>query len=173
MQPRSAGVKEASFWPLQLGGWLAFAAAMASSRVGRFPWNYMIASKGVMAIIGIVLTSWVLRPLYRRVLRADLGLASLIVVMVVASYLVATVFTAAHSLIDIHLVRRMVDANARITNIWQVIGGTLYHAFAILAWSVLYVGIKHQQALYHERERALQAEALDRKSTRLNSSHRT
>jgi signal transduction histidine kinase len=156
----SVSAREASFWPLQLAGWLAFGAAMASSRIGRFPWSYMIASKGVMTILGIALTSWILRPLYRRTLRADPGLASLIAIMAVASYLVATVFTAIHGLIDIQLVRAMVDSRARITNVWQIIGGTLYHAFAFLAWSVLYVGIKHQQALYRERERAVRAESL-------------
>jgi LytS/YehU family sensor histidine kinase len=153
-------VREASFWPLQLGGWLAFAIAMSASRVGRFPLTYMIASKGVMAVIGIALTTVILRPLYRRTLRADLPLAVLIAIMAITSYAVATVFTAVHSLIDIHLVRAMVDPRARITNVWQIIGGTLYHAFTFLAWSVLYVGIKHQQALYQERERALKAEAL-------------
>jgi signal transduction histidine kinase len=152
--------REASFWPLQLAGWIAFGAAMASSRIGRFPWAYMIASKSVMTILGIALTAWMLRPLYRRTLRADLGLAALIAIMAVASYVVATVFTATHSLIDIHLVRAMVDSRARITNVWQIIGGTLYHTFAFLAWSVLYVGIKHQQALYRERARAARAESL-------------
>ena len=113
-----------------------------------------------MALIGIALTTIILRPLYRRTLRADPSLVVLIVIMAISSYIVATVFTALHSLIDIHLVRAMVDPRARITSVWQIIGGTLYHAFAILAWSVLYVGIKHQQALYRERERALKAEAL-------------
>jgi two-component system sensor histidine kinase AlgZ len=93
-------------------------------------------------------------------LRADPGLPALIALMAVASYLVATVFTAVHSLIDIQLVRAMVDSRARITNVWQIIGGTLYHAFTFLAWSVLYVAIKHQQALYRERERAARLESL-------------
>ena len=156
----SVPTREASFWPLQLAGWLVFGAAMASSRIGRFPWAYMIASKGVMTILGIALSAWILRPLYRRTLRADVGVARLIVIMAVASYLVATMFTAIHGLIDIHLVRAMLDSRARITNVWQIIGGTLYHSFAFLAWSVLYVGIKHQQALYRERERAARAESL-------------
>src|SRR6185369_16829099 len=47
-----------------------------------------------------------------------------------------------------------------ITNFWQLFGGTLYNAFTLVAWSVFYVGIKHQQALHAERERALRAEAL-------------
>jgi LytS/YehU family sensor histidine kinase len=156
----TASTREASFWPLQLAGWLAFGAAMASSRIGRFPWGYMIASKSVMTILGIALTAWILRPLYRRTLRAEPGLAAMIAIMVVASYLVATAFTAIHGLVDIQLVRVMVDPRARITNVWQIIGGTLYHAFVFLAWSVLYVGIKHQRALYRERERAVRAESL-------------
>jgi LytS/YehU family sensor histidine kinase len=133
---------------------------MSASRIGRFPWGYMIASKGVMTVLGIVLTAFVLRPFYRRILQRERPLWALIAIMGVASYLVATIFTVIHGLIDIQLVRAMVAPNARLNNVWQLIGGTLYHAFAILAWSVLYVGIKHQQALYRERERALRAEAL-------------
>ncbi|HEY9229360.1 MAG TPA: histidine kinase, partial [Gemmatimonadaceae bacterium] len=39
-----------------------------------------------------------------------------------------------------------------------------YNAFTLLAWSLLYVGIKHQQALHAERERSLRAEALAHKA---------
>lgn len=133
---------------------------MAASRVGRFPLPYMVASKGAMAVIGLAYTSLLLRPLYRRLLRVDPPLGRTIVVTAVASYLVAVLWTATHSLTDIYIERALLSPDAHIANFWQVFGGTLYDAFAIFAWSVLYVGIKHQQALYGERERSLRAEAL-------------
>ncbi len=37
-------MKRVPFWPLQIGGWLAFGVAMALSRVGRYPIDYMSAS---------------------------------------------------------------------------------------------------------------------------------
>ena len=133
---------------------------MAGSRVGRFPLSYMLASKFAMAAIGFVYTGLLLRPLYRRLLRDDPPLGRTIVVTTVASYLVAVLWTGTHSLVDIYIERAFLSPDAHISNFWQVFGGTLYDAFAILAWSVLYVGIKHQQALHAERERSLRAEAL-------------
>ena len=149
-----------SFWRLQLFGWAAFWVAMAGSRVGRFPLGYMVASKGVMAALGLLITGFLLRPLYRRLLDADAPLARTITVASVASYTAAALWTGAHSLVDIHLVRALVSPTARISNFWQVFGGTLYDAFALLSWSVLYIAIKHQRALQEERERTLRAEAL-------------
>lgn len=133
---------------------------MAGSRVGRFPLSYMLASKFAMATIGFVYTGLLLRPLYRRLLRDDPPLGRTIIVTAVASYLVAVLWTGTHSLVDIYIEGMFLSPDARISNFWQVFGGTLYDAFAIFAWSVLYVGIKHQQALHAERERSLRAEAL-------------
>ena len=160
MTPASATTHSVTFWRLQLLGWAAFWVAMAGSRVGRFPLTYMVASKGAMAAIGLAYTALLLRPLYRRLLRDDPPLGRTIVVTAVASYLVAVLWTATHSITDIYIERAFLSSDARISNVWQIFGGTLYDAFAILAWSVLYVGIKSQQALYVERERSLRAEAL-------------
>lgn len=160
MTPPPATTRPVTFWRLQLLGWAAFWVVMAGSRVGRFPPSYMVASKGAMAVIGLAYTALLLRPLYRRLLRGDPPLGRTIVVTAVASYLVAVLWTATHSLTDIYIERALLSPNAHISNFWQVFGGTLYDAFAIFAWSVLYVGIKHQQALHAERERSLRAEAL-------------
>jgi LytS/YehU family sensor histidine kinase len=62
--------------------------------------------------------------------------------------------------VDIPIERAFLNPNVRLDNFWQLFGGTLYNSFMLLSWSVLYVGIKHQQALQAERERALRAEAL-------------
>ena len=128
--------------------------------MGRFPLDYMLVSKGVMTLIALAITSWLLRPLYRRVLGADASLRKTIVVTAVASYLAGVLWTGTHGLSDIYTQRLFLESDARLTNIWQIVGGTLYDAFILFAWSVLYVGIKHQMALGAARERALRAESL-------------
>ena len=157
---RDSRTPQLSFWKLQLIGWGAFWIAMSWSRMGRFPLVYMAASKLLMAALGLAFTGWLLRPLYRRVLGDDPPLARTIAITAVASYVVAAVWTASHSLLDLPIERALLNPKAHITNLWQVFGGTLYDAFALLSWSVLYVGIKHQRALQRERERALALEAL-------------
>ena len=148
------------FWKLQLAGWGAFWLTMAGSRIGRFPLDYMFVSKGVMTLIGLAITSWLLRPLYRRLLPADSSPGRMLAVTAVASYVAGVLWTATHGVSDIWVQRALLESNARLTSVWQIVGGTLYDAFILLAWSVLYVGIKHQVALGAERERALRAEAL-------------
>ena len=44
---------------------------------------------------------------------------------------------------------------------WQ---GTAYGVFVLIAWSALYLGIKHNEAFQSERERALRAETLAREA---------
>lgn len=149
-----------SFWRLQSIGWGAFWFAMTWSRVGRFPLIYMAASKSVMAVLGLLLTGFVLRPLYRRLLGEDLPWGRTIAIASVASYAVAIVWTVGHGLLDLPIERAFLNPNVRLTSPWQLVGGSLYNTFMLLSWSVLYVGIRHQQALQAERERALRAEGL-------------
>jgi LytS/YehU family sensor histidine kinase len=98
--------------------------------------------------------------LYRRLLSNDPTLRRVIVITTIASYGAAVLWTAGDSIADLHIVRALLDRNVNITSFWQLFGGALYNAFTLVAWSVFYVGIKHQQALHAERERALRAEAL-------------
>lgn len=149
-----------SFWRLQLVGWGAFALAMSMSRFGRFPLSYMLASKGAMAALGLLYTGVIARPLYRRWLPDDASPLRMVSVTSIVSYVVAVVWTGTHSLVDVVISRALLDPRAHLSGFWSVFGGTLYDAFALLAWSVLYVGIRHQRALYAARERALRAEAL-------------
>ena len=148
------------FWRLQLAGWLAYAIAMALSRIGRFPLAYMIASKGALALIGLAITSWLLRPLYRPLVTSAVSVRRVVVVTAIASYGAALLWTAAHGATDLFLQRTLLEPRlvAR-PGFWYFFGGALYNAFTLLSWSVLYVGIKHQQELQAERERALRAEA--------------
>jgi len=147
------------FWRLQLAGWLAYAATMAISRVGRFPLPYMIASKTLLALLGLLFTSWIMRPLYRKLLPANAPIVRAIAVSAVVSYAVAVLWTASDAALDLYLQRALLGRQFSAGGFWYYFGGTLYNAFTLFAWSVLYVGIKHQQALQAERERALRAEA--------------
>jgi sensor histidine kinase YesM len=148
------------FWQLQLFGWLAFGISMATSRIGRFPFSYMIPAKIVLTALGLA-TSLVVWRLYRRLLRRGIGVAATIAVCVVVSYVAASIWTAVFNIVDIPMQRALLHwDNARIGSVFELFVGSVYHAFALFGWSVLYFGIKHYEALLTERERSLRAEAL-------------
>ncbi|HEY9226547.1 MAG TPA: hypothetical protein VIP11_07880, partial [Gemmatimonadaceae bacterium] len=115
-----------SFWRLNLAGWTAYVVAMSLSRIGRFPIGYMIATKTMLGAIGLLLTGFLLRPLYRRTLDRDPSLARVIVVTVAASYVAAALWTVADNVLDPFLVRAMIDARARIPPLRFWLGGALY-----------------------------------------------
>lgn len=147
------------FWRFQLFGWLAYGLAMALSRLGRFPLDYMVASKGLLALTGF-LCSLVLWQGYRRLLRREWPIARLVVVAVVASYLMAMVWTAIDNLANVPIAGVLLGRTEPIRSLFGLFVGAVYNAFALLAWSVLYLAIRHHDAWLAARERALQAEAL-------------
>src|SRR4051812_41036920 len=117
--------RQLSFWQLQLLGWGAFAVAMAGSRVGRLPVGYMVATKSLMAVLGLLYTSFIARPIYRRALSADSSTVRTVGVTAIASYVVAVLWTATHSLLDAYL-SGVFTGRAPATSFWFVFGGTLY-----------------------------------------------
>ena len=146
------------FWLLHAGGWLAYGLAMSLSRVGMFPLRYMIVAKGLLMVTGFVL-SLGLRYLYRPFIRRGTPLLVLLAVSVVASYVVSLAWTAADNYLTYPVtvalgVREPVERGAI-----RPFVGAVYNAFAMLAWSVLYIGIRYYAALQTERERSLAAEA--------------
>lgn len=150
--------KLSTFWTLQLIGWSGFYVAMAFSRVGRFPLTYMLSNKVVLTLLGVA-ASLVLRAVLRPLLARQTALPRVVVVSVVASYLLAAIWTAAFNAIDVPIVRSMLDENYGIRSLGGLFSGTVYHAFSLVAWGFLYLGIKHHTAWQMERERALRAEA--------------
>src|SRR4051812_300040 len=99
--PYSTQPMRLSFWRLQLIGWTAFWITMAGSRIGRFPISYMIASKGLFAVLGFVITGLLLRPLYKRFLNPDASLSRTIFVTAGGSYIAAALWTGADGLLDV------------------------------------------------------------------------
>jgi signal transduction histidine kinase len=144
---------------------LAFGTAMTLSRVGALPLAYMLVAKGLLTGFGFV-ASLSLRALYRRVLPLGAPLARTLAVTLAASYAGALAWTAAtHMAVGTvagPLLLALTGAPWRLAPPERLLGlfdGAVYHAFALLAWSVLYVGARYYRAMLAERERALRAEA--------------
>jgi two-component system, LytTR family, sensor kinase len=147
-----------SFWALHTGGWLAYGVAMSLSRIGIFTLSFMVVVKGILMVTGFLL-SLGLRYAYRPLIRRGTPLIRLVVIAVVASYLVSMVWTAIDNLLAVPVYTAFNVRPPVFRNLVQVFGGTVYNAFTMLAWSVLYIGIRYYAALQTERERSLQAEA--------------
>jgi signal transduction histidine kinase len=147
------------FWIFQTLGWMAFGLAMAFSRVGSFPMRYMLVSKGALTAMGFVL-SLGLRAALRRLLRDEPPLGRILVACVALSYIAAAIWAVGDNLLDIPIATAFLRNVRMIRAPLRPFDGTVYLAFAMLAWSVLYVGIRHYQALEAARERSLRAEAL-------------
>ncbi|HUQ80411.1 MAG TPA: histidine kinase, partial [Gemmatimonadaceae bacterium] len=147
-----------SFWVLHAGGWLAYGLAMTLSRVGMFPLRYMVVTKGVLMAMGFVV-SLGLRYVYRPMIRRGTPLLVLLVVAVAASYAASVLWTALDNYLDypITVALGVADPGRRV--MFRPFNGAVYNAFTMLAWSVLYIGIRYYAALQTERERSLRAEA--------------
>ncbi|MGQ0648923.1 MAG: sensor histidine kinase [Gemmatimonadaceae bacterium] len=147
------------FWFYQIAGWSAYAVAMILSRLAIFPLRYMAVAKVVLTIMGL-LCSLVLWRIYRHMVQRQATLTPIIVVSVVASYLLGAVWTAADNVADIPISAWLLDRRVEIRGIFGLFVGSVYNAFTLLAWSLLYFAIKHHDAMAAERERALRAEAM-------------
>jgi hypothetical protein len=156
--PVESGRRLPRFWLFQIGGWFTYGVVMALSRISMFPLKYMVVSKSILATSGFLL-SLLLWRLYRNLLRRDPGVLRIVVVSVFASYLTAMVWTAIDNLADIPISAAMLGRTIVIRNTLQLLLGTVYNAFTLLAWSLLYFSVRHHDALYAERERSLRAEA--------------
>ena len=147
-----------SFWLLHTSGWLAYGLAMTLSRVGMFPLSYMAVAKGSLMVMGFII-SLGLRYVYRPLIRRGTPLLALLVVAVVASYVASLVWTAADNLFDYPVTAALGVARGGPRGMIRPFNGAVYNAFTMLAWSVLYIGVRYYVALQAERERSLRAEA--------------
>src|SRR5262245_18457572 len=118
----------------------------------------MIAVKTTLIISGFLL-SLLLRYAYGPLIRRGTPLITLLLIAVVASYLVSMIWTAADNLLALNTYPAFGFRPPMLRTLLQLFGGTVYNAFAMLAWSVLYIGIRYYVALQSERERSLKAEA--------------
>jgi two-component system LytT family sensor kinase len=147
-----------SFWLLHASGWLAYGVAMTFSRIGIFPLGFMVVSKGTLMVTGFAI-SLGLRYFYRPLIRRGTPLITLLVVAVIASYVASMIWTAADNLLAFPINAAFALRTPVYRNAFQMFNGAVYNAFTMLAWSVLYIGIRYYVALQAERERSLRAEA--------------
>ena len=145
-------MKSRAFWTLQIGGWLAFVAALMIPWLGAFPLPRMLWNKLPLIATGFAVTLG-LRFAYRRFLRRGAPIWLLGVAGVAGSWLGSLVWAAVSS----EIVRRtgvgMVERGALIRAAIDRTDDTLYFALVLLTWSLLYFGIAHYRS-------SLQAKAL-------------
>ncbi|MEO5816206.1 MAG: histidine kinase [Gemmatimonadaceae bacterium] len=148
-----------SFWTLQLLGWTGYFVAMAFSRIGRFPLSFMLAEKLLLTLLGVAI-SLILHIILRRMLAGQRSMTSLVVASVVASYLLAAVWTATANLLTIPIETAFLGQHSDYGSIGTLFGGTVYSSFTLVAWAFLYLGLTHYAALQIARERAWRAETM-------------
>ena len=138
------------FWVAQLLGWSAYAAGKYTLSSSAYP---SVARVGLLVGIGLLLTL-PLRGLYRRLRARGTSQPLTLLVAVVASVAMANVWLLLY------------DGLLHVTGALPFEGwdtyqrGVINKAPVFLAWSALYLGLKHWQDLQAERERTLRATAL-------------
>lgn len=147
-----------SFWPLQLGGWLLYAVSMAASLIPLRNMRDEVAYK-VMSLLTAFLCSFVMYLVCHALWRARVPLFRALSMCTVSAYGLGVLCAAASLWSEIrfggvHLHFRWSYAFAFATGSCVV----------LLAWSFLYFGIKHYDALVEERARLLASESLARQA---------
>jgi two-component sensor histidine kinase len=147
------------FWWLQLSGWGAFGCSMALAVLMADAPGTALRDKMVYTLLGF-LASLPLRAIYQRVYRHRLPLFWIIVISSTCAYVAAMAWVATNSIV----MRWLASWEQGTPFIWagwtKTFSGGLHDTFILLAWSLLYFGIKHYRDLQAQTERALQAEAL-------------
>jgi hypothetical protein len=138
------------YWTAQLLGWGTYGVAKYTLAGAVYP------SVGrVLLLIGIgLLASLPLRPLYRRLRERGISQPLMLLIAVAASFGLANLWLLLYDGL-LHW------SGAHPFEGWPSYSkGVLNKTPVLLAWSTLYLGIKHQQDLQAERERTLRATAL-------------
>jgi two-component system LytT family sensor kinase len=138
------------FWTAQLLGWGAYGAAKYA-----LPGNAYPSAGRVLLLVGIgLLASLPLRVMFRRLRARGVSQPVTILLAVVASFALANLWLLLYDGL-LHW-RGILPFEG-----WETYSkGVLNKTPVLLAWSALYLGLKHQQDLQAERERALSATAL-------------
>jgi two-component system, LytTR family, sensor kinase len=146
----SIGLRLSPYWTAQLLGWGAYAVAKYTLAGAAYP---SVGRVLLLVAIGL-LASLPLRPLYRRLRARGIAQPVMILISVLASFALANLWLLLYDGL-LHW------SGAEPFEGWPSYSkGVLNKTPVLLAWSALYLGIKHQQELQAERERTLRATAL-------------
>ncbi len=151
-----------SFWYLQCGAWLAFAAAMGLGHLGEMPAAAILLVDGPYAALGFLVTL----ALYGAFVAVRVGegrTARTILLVVVLSYLAGIAWTAAfHTYLHgvaVPAIALMHPGVVLPIRRAPVLDNTVYNTLALVAWSTLYVGLLDRDQLQAQRDGALRAAA--------------
>ena len=147
-----------SFWPLQLGGWLVFAIASATSNL---PLRH---DRGLMAfrsafILSTFVSSFITYGICRTIRTRRVPAFGAIVLCTSACAVLGFLCSAAAVWSELHVGR--VDGTFHWSSaLSNMTGG----AFVLIAWCAIYSGVKQHQALEGDKERLHAAEATAREA---------
>ena len=153
-----------TFWQAQLIGWAGyciiwFFASIPEYQLREATMGVAFVRVVMMTLLGLSITSG-LRYLYKWLWNRSFALSSLVSVMVVISLVSGFVWGMIFESFKWPLDEPPFSGKA----LFQFGRGLLASSFLILAWSVLYIGIKYSRLAHEQRERALRAEAMASKA---------
>jgi hypothetical protein len=151
-------VRFLTFWRLQAGGWLLYAAAMAVSYIPFLHTPGLVVY--VLTFLGTAfLESFAMRGLCRTLWQRRIPFLRSLLCCLTASYLLGLSCSAIAVWFEIHW------AGATTHFRWgDVLAGAIGGGFVFVTWSAFYFGIKHYQDLEAQKARLLAAEATARES---------
>ena len=147
-----------SFWPLQLGGWLVYAIALAASMVPLRNMRDDVAYHSMFLLSGFV-ASFFMYGVCHALWRARATLYRALLTCTIVAYALGILCSAASLWSEINL------GGAREHFHWSyTFAGATGSCFVLVAWSALYFGIKHYHVLQEERQRLQALEAMARQA---------
>jgi signal transduction histidine kinase len=147
-----------SFWTFHLLGWLAIGVSMWLGVISHVDDPFVTGLAKLWFGVSGGLVALLLRPLYRWMYTRNVSIAVLIAVASVVSY-VATLLWSGVFQTGARAIRAAVGpSDFLLPSISTVFNGALFYTFIMLAWSVLYFGIKYYRTMEQERARAIRAE---------------
>ncbi|WP_179862205.1 sensor histidine kinase [Longibacter salinarum] len=147
-----------SFWTFHVLGWLAIGLSMWFGVVAHVddPYITLLAKMWFGMSGGLVALG--LRPFYQYLYERTIPIPALISIAAVVSY-VATVIWSGLFKIGARVIRASIAGqDFYLPSFASIFSGALFYTFIMLAWSVLYFGIKYYRDMEAERERAIRAE---------------
>lgn len=149
---------ELSFWPLQIGGWLLYTIASATSNL---PLRH---EKGLIAfrtgfIVSAFLASFVMYPICRIMRLKKVSVLQSIAVCMTACAILGLGCSAAAVWSEIHF-----GGNSDPFRWSAALSGMTGGAFVLIAWCAIYSGIKQYLALEEDKARLRAAEASAREA---------
>ncbi|MFT3745892.1 MAG: histidine kinase [Pyrinomonadaceae bacterium] len=147
-----------SFWTIQLVGWIVYFVVIYVTFLTIAPpaiFTTLLFLKGFRSLTGFVLTSFLLRPIYKR-FGERLSIKGIVLLVLACSVVLGTGWTAIEG-VFVYLTNTAFDTPGYLARGPRI---GLDYAMTLTAWSALYLGAKHWISWQNESEKALQSSAM-------------